>query len=742
MAKFDRVLSKYENTFSENLISFCIRIQEQSVNDAWSAEVLLSDELGMPTNSADLSQQLAEEQNHLHDILGINEMPINDAGDGSDSDSSSGSETDKEPGKYFYPGSKELVNPRPPQVGMRFPTLEDANRYYSAHALLTGFVAIRGPNFMRKKFHLECNRSRKLAPSQDLKRKREIYSVNKTPCEAKAVVKPVKGHWEFTAIQSEHNHPLCPSPSATRFFLSCEHMSTEEMSFLRAMQQSSIHPKKAVKIFKRMRGTLGNLPFKKKDVNTSEGADQQKRPNSDVEAAVKHLKELERKNPCISFTMQTDEDKIVRSLLWTDVRSRIDYEIFGDVLSFDTTYSTNRHNMPFVPIIGMNEHGRTLVFGCALLQDQKVETFKWMFQTFLHVMGGKMPRAIMTEQDEAITKAIADVMPQVSHRFCKLSVMRKARENLGAFIAAGGNINTELHCLINNSLTETEFEEGWGALIERYGASGNEHLQLLWETRKKWVPVYLKADFYPFIEAARRGEGTNSLFNAYVLPKDRIEKFLEKYEDIQESIIKTDDEDRLHSRTEPSCFSLQPIEKHAAGIYTRQIFLKVQRELLHSTAFNVQEIQTGTVYRLDKVFNYENPEFDRNSFEVLVEPGTNAMKCQCGKFTRDGIPCCHVFRVFTQFGVNEIPEQYIVPRWTGKFREEQMKQSKEKCLDSHGVGKSENTMRYAMLLSKVADIGKEICGDGSKCNKFRLEFDKIRGKLPTATGVTRGNNGS
>ncbi|XP_044980053.1 protein FAR1-RELATED SEQUENCE 9-like [Hordeum vulgare subsp. vulgare] len=709
--------------------------QEQSVIAAdWSAGVL-SDELEMHENSADFSPQLAEEQNQLY-ILGVNEMPINDTGSASDSDGSSENETDKEPGKYFYPGFEELVNPRPPEVGMRFPTLEDANRYYSAHALLTGFVAIRGPNFMRKKFHIECNRSRKLAPSQDLKRKREVYSVNKAQCEARVVVKPVKGQWEYTTVRSEHNHPLCPSPSLTRFFLSCKHMSAEERSFLRALQQSSIHPKKAMKIFKRMRGILGNLPFKTKDANTSQCAEQQEKPNSDVETTVNHLKELELQNPFVSFTTQIDEDSVVRSLFWTDARSRIDYEIFGDVLSFDTTYSTNKHNMPFTSITGMNGHGRTLVFGCALLQDKKAETFKWMFQTFLHVMGGEMPRAIVTDQDEAIKKAISEVMPQVKHRFCKFHVMRKAREKLGGFIMARGNINSELDALVNNSLTEKEFEEGWATLIERYSASGNEYLQLLWETRREWVPVYFREDFYPFAETTGCCEGANLLFKDYVLPKDRIEKFLERYEDMQERIIRIDDEDRLQSRTEPSCFSMQPIEKHAAHIYTRQIFLKVQRELLHSTAFNVDEIQPETVFRLQKVSNYENPEFDRNSFELLVEPGTNAIKCECAKFTRDGIPCCHMFRLFTQFGVNEIPGQYIVPRWTAKFKEEQMKQYKEKCLGSRGMDESENTMRYAMLLSKVTDIGKEICGDGSKCDKFSLELDAIEGKIGKATEET------
>ncbi|KQJ94421.1 protein FAR1-RELATED SEQUENCE 5 [Brachypodium distachyon] len=705
--------------------------EEQSVNGTdWSSGVL-PDKLENGANSVDCSLQLAEEQNQLPDILGINEMLIDDTGSGSDSDSSSGNEADKEPGKYFYPSFEELENQRPPEVGMKFPTLEDANRYYSTHALLTGFVAIRGQNYVRKKFHLECNRSRKLTPSQDLKRRREIDSINRTQCQAKVVVKPVKGQWEFTAIQSEHNHLLCPSPSLTRFFLNCKHMSTEEKSFLRVLQQSSIHPKKAMKIFKRMGSSLGNLPFKKKGASNSESAEQQRKPNSDVEKTLKHLKELELQNPCVSCTMQTDEDGIVRSIFWTDARSRMDYEIFGDFISLDTTYSTNRHNMPFAPIIGINSHGRSLVLGCALLQDQRAETFAWMFRTFLQAMGGKLPRSIITNQDEAIGKAIAEVMPQVRHRFCKFYVMMKAREKLRAFMAERGNINVELHSLVDNSLTETEFEEGWEALIEIYGASENEHLQILWQTRKNWVPAYFREDFYPFVGATKRGEGTNLLFKDFVLPKDRIEKFLEKYEEMQEMIMKIDDEDRLQSKTELSCFSLQPIEKHAARIYTRPIFQKVQKELLHSTAFNVQEIQRGTLYRLDKVFDYENPEFDRISFEVLVTPDTNTIKCECTKFARDGILCCHIFRLFTQFGINEIPEQYIVPRWTGKFKEDQVVLYKEKCLDTHDINQSENTLRYAMLMTKVSDISKEICCDLSKCDKFMLELDKIREKLPT-----------
>jgi hypothetical protein len=150
----------------------------------------------------------------------------------------------------------------------------------------------------------------------------------------------------------------------------------------------------------------------------------------------------------------------------------------------------------------------------------------------------------------------------------------------------------------------------------------------------------------------------------------------------------------------------------------------------------VQEIQRDALYRLDKVFNYENPEYDRNSFEVLVEPGTNVFNCQCAKFSRDGILCCHIFRLLTQFGICEIPEKYIVPRWTDKY-DEQLKQYKEKCLE---IQQSDNTMRYAMLMSKVSDIGKQICGDSAKCNMLMVELDKIQEKMAAMTVENLENN--
>ncbi|XP_072056347.1 protein FAR-RED ELONGATED HYPOCOTYL 3-like [Arachis hypogaea] len=46
----------------------------------------------------------------------------------------------------------------------------------------------------------------------------------------------------------------------------------------------------------------------------------------------------------------------LKTIFWADARSRAAYEYFGDIVSFDTTYKTNRYDMPFGSFVGVNHH--------------------------------------------------------------------------------------------------------------------------------------------------------------------------------------------------------------------------------------------------------------------------------------------------------------------------------------------------------------------------------------------------
>lgn len=193
-------------------------------------------------------------------------------------------------------------------------------------------------------------------------------------------------------------------------------------------------------------------------------ADRRTKENSDMQTTLKLVKEIQLKNPGFHYIMRADKTNIVRSIFWTDARSKLDYALFGDFVSFDTTFSTNRYDMPFAPIVGINNHGKTIIFGCALLENQTADTFRWLLSTFLEAMGGKRPSIVITDQDIAMKKAIEEVLPEVIHRNCKFHVMRNCKKYCGAFIEANKPMGKQLCELIDYSLSEEEFENGWKQL--------------------------------------------------------------------------------------------------------------------------------------------------------------------------------------------------------------------------------------------------------------------------------------
>jgi zinc finger SWIM domain-containing protein 3 len=46
-----------------------------------------------------------------------------------------------------------------------------------------------------------------------------------------------------------------------------------------------------------------------------------------------------------------------------------------DVVSIDTTFQTNKFEMPFAPLLGTNHHKQTIIFGAALLYNKTIPMF-------------------------------------------------------------------------------------------------------------------------------------------------------------------------------------------------------------------------------------------------------------------------------------------------------------------------------------------------------------------------------
>lgn len=116
-------------------------------------------------------------------------------------------------------------------------------------------------------------------------------------------------------------------------------------------------------------------------------------------------------------------------------------------------------------------------------------------------------------------------------------------------------------------------------------------------------------------------------------------------------------------------------------------------------------------------------------FTVCVDRQKERYERECAKFEKDGILCCHILRLFTQFDVVRIPEEYIMPRWTIKYREEELIKHKQQCIEVHGAEASESTLRYAMLMNIVNDVCADLSRNAAKSREFIEEVHKLHKRL-------------
>ena len=78
--------------------------------------------------------------------------------------------------------------------------------------------------------------------------------------------------------------------------------------------------------------------------------------------------------------------------------------------------------------MGINHHWNNILFGCAFLVNETIESFIWLFETFLTVMRSKQPISISTDQDQAMTNTIKEVFPNSRHRLCLWHISQNAQQ--------------------------------------------------------------------------------------------------------------------------------------------------------------------------------------------------------------------------------------------------------------------------------------------------------------------------
>ncbi|XP_038722015.1 protein FAR1-RELATED SEQUENCE 5-like [Tripterygium wilfordii] len=323
-----------------------------------------------------------------------------------------------------------------PQAGMVFSTIDEMLDFYRKYGKQKGFsVKRRSLNKDKdgtvKYVTFTCGRSDKLkSRSNNVLKPRPHMKIG---CNARMCGRLfIDGKYIVSHFDDEHNHGL--SPSKARFFRCNRQISLHFKRQLEINDIAGIRPNKSHNAQVIGAGGHENLPFLEKDTrNLIAKVRRLRLGDGDANAVQSYFLRMQTQNEGFFSMIDWDEHGRLKNVFWADPRSRAACREFGDVITFDTTYLTNKYDMPFAPFIGVNHHGQSILLGCGLISSEDTETFTWLFQTWLACMYGSAPIGIITDQDRAMKNAIEIVFPTSRHRLCLWHIMKKFPEKLGAY---------------------------------------------------------------------------------------------------------------------------------------------------------------------------------------------------------------------------------------------------------------------------------------------------------------------
>ncbi|KAM0869149.1 hypothetical protein ACQ4PT_040856 [Festuca glaucescens] len=555
-----------------------------------------------------------------------------------------------------------------PELGMQFSSTEEAYQFYNMYSWVAGFSIRLGDNYTNKQ---------KQRTMQEYLCQRQGYDNetknSTTRCGCKALMRVSMNDnsiWYVKKFVGEHNHDMVESCGEKKHLPSHRQIDKHTKEMIRHLRENNVSLTRVNLVMGSLFGSMEKVPFSKKTLRTVCSRIAKEALIDDVQKTLESFREKISRDPRFVFTAELDDDNRLNSLMWTSGRSRSLYQHFGDVVTFDTTYETNIYKMPFGMFVGVNNHFQSVIFAGVLLTNETSANFKWAFEEFVSMMGGKAPQTMLTDQSLAMTIAIRENLLNTSHRWCKWHVLRKAQEALGHVHKLHSTFSDDFNKVVNHMLTPEEFESGWEYLTRTYDLSENPFMTRAFEVRDKWAKPYFNDIFCARMSSTQRSESANHVLKVYVPCKSSINMFVKQYTKLIDDRERADDEAEKNKNQKVSkpLFGF-PIEKHASKIYTPTVFKLFKAELRKTSSYIIVSSSEGTSYEVMHVDAENRDAWSRVNFTITVEPELGLHKCQCRLYEHFGIVCCHIMLVMIQSGVMKIPDCHIMKRWTVNARE-------------------------------------------------------------------------
>ncbi|XP_074315417.1 protein FAR1-RELATED SEQUENCE 5-like [Silene latifolia] len=287
-----------------------------------------------------------------------------------------------------------------PYVGMQFGDIEEAITFYNVYALAIGFDVRK---YTTKKWRdgtiksklLVCNREG-FTPiikenisneGNEVKQERRT-KLKRMGCKARIRLFFKKGVLLVDQFHEGHNHELV-SVKDREFQKLSKNISKFHMGLIVANSRLNIGATKTYRMCKELVKGFENIGASLNDFKNFQRDIKCFVHERDGQLFIDRFKSMAETQPCFYFDYDVDSDGSLRRAIWADGIARRNYVAFGDAVSYDPTYSTNKYSMVFTPFTGVDNHKRSKLNAIIWDEDLEAEEFdgKWLEIMDQHIVG-------------------------------------------------------------------------------------------------------------------------------------------------------------------------------------------------------------------------------------------------------------------------------------------------------------------------------------------------------------------
>ncbi|KAK9912722.1 hypothetical protein M0R45_036571 [Rubus argutus] len=563
----------------------------------------------------------------------------------------------------------------------------------------------------------EKNISGQNPPKKQCTKSRRITRGN---CPASFTVKlcTKRGVYYASEFITEHNHPLS-KPERRQFLSSQWTVRDPDLAQGNSLRKVSMPTCHAYEFLVHQAGGYKYVGFTSRNLyNKLQGEIREVLMDGDAQSSVTWMNLKAMREPHFYCIFSVDEIGRLANMFWRDGQSLTDYNAYGDVLIFDSTYKSNIYGKPLALFVGCNNHRSTVLFGCALLVDETEETYNWVVTCFLKSMHGKKPTSVITNGDDAMRNTVTKLIPEARHRLCAWHIGKNVCQHL-----KGVETQRDFFHFIFAGLTVEEWEAGWQYFVEMNRLENNKWVTDMYNKRDRWAEAFFRDHFFGGICSTQRCEGIHRNLKEGIGRSMRLYEFLPRMEKTIERIrncVLVDD--YRSDNSEPVYGShMSCLQEEIGKKFTHDIFLLIKDQINFESKFVIsgRDVVPQTCASLISLTQYGKPE---RRWTVLYQPAESnpTFVCSCKLFQSDGIPCCHIFAVIKCEQLTTFPESLVNKRWT---KEGTIKRT---LLSSSLVNdKYAQIARYGDLMSQCSKICHLVSYSDEGYNQIREALGQL-----------------